>query len=153
MAPARAASKQLLRPGRCSPIIGDHQPSSTQQIPNRTGCICKALILFAEEPFCFPFVLFLPVLLRVHRTPDPATMASDIRAKALQKIASLSAASSTTSFDRSDLDKLCRACHAGGRGREYAHGGYSAKQAGSLGRVPMVSVNAFPGACASGARA
>ncbi|KAL3961913.1 hypothetical protein ACCO45_003436 [Purpureocillium lilacinum] len=45
-------------------------------------------------------------------------MASDIRAKALQKIASLSAASSTTSFDRSDLDKL-------------------AKQAGSLGRVPM----------------
>ncbi|KAK4086248.1 hypothetical protein Purlil1_9333 [Purpureocillium lilacinum] len=64
-------------------------------------------------------------------------MASDIRAKALQKIASLSAASSTTSFDRSDLDKLCRACHAGGRGREYAHGGYSAKQAGSLGRVPM----------------
>ncbi|POR31257.1 Phosphatidylinositol 4-kinase STT4 [Tolypocladium paradoxum] len=64
-------------------------------------------------------------------------MTRDIRAKALQKIASLSAASSTTSFDRSDLDKLCRACHSGGRGREYAHGGYSAKQAGLLGRVPM----------------
>ncbi|XP_044714989.1 phosphatidylinositol 3- and 4-kinase domain-containing protein [Hirsutella rhossiliensis] len=61
----------------------------------------------------------------------------DVRAKALEKIASLSAASSTTALDRSDLDKLCRACHAGARGRDIAHGGPGAKQAGSLGRVPM----------------
>ncbi|GAB0136479.1 hypothetical protein EsDP_00004779 [Epichloe bromicola] len=60
----------------------------------------------------------------------------DIRAKALQRIAALSAASSTTSFDKSDLDKLCRACHSA-RGRECNHGGYSTKQAGALGRIPM----------------
>ncbi|KAK2593385.1 Phosphatidylinositol 4-kinase stt4 [Conoideocrella luteorostrata] len=63
-------------------------------------------------------------------------MTRDIRAKALQRIAALSAASSTTSFDKSDLDKLCRACHSA-RGREYNHGGYSTKQAGALGRIPM----------------
>ncbi|KAF5125838.1 Phosphatidylinositol 4-kinase STT4 [Metarhizium anisopliae] len=63
-------------------------------------------------------------------------MTRDIRAKALERIAALSAASSTTSFDKSDLDKLCRACHSA-RGREYNHGGYSTKQAGSLGRIPM----------------
>ncbi|KAG5925839.1 hypothetical protein E4U42_003902 [Claviceps africana] len=59
-----------------------------------------------------------------------------IRAKALQRIAALSAASSTTSFDKSDLDKLCRACHSA-RGREHSHGGYNAKHAGALGRIPM----------------
>lgn len=63
-------------------------------------------------------------------------MATDIRAKALQKIASLSAAGSSSS-DRSDLDKLCRACHTGAKGREYANGG---KSAVSLGKVPMVSL-------------
>lgn len=63
----------------------------------------------------------------------------DVRAKALEKIASLSAASATTALDRSDLDKLCRACHSGTRGRELAHGGSGSKHAGSLGRVPMVS--------------
>lgn len=66
-------------------------------------------------------------------------MMRDVRAKALEKIASLSAAGSTTALDRSDLDKLCRACNSGARGREFAHGGPGAKQAGSLGRVPMVS--------------
>ncbi|KAK7430820.1 Phosphatidylinositol 4-kinase stt4 [Neonectria magnoliae] len=63
-------------------------------------------------------------------------MARDIRAKALQKIASLSATTSTTSFDRSDLDKLCRACHAGTKGKEFTNG-YNSKPLSSLGRVPM----------------
>ncbi|KHN95370.1 phosphatidylinositol 3-kinase 3 [Metarhizium album ARSEF 1941] len=63
-------------------------------------------------------------------------MTRDIRAKAFERIAALSAASSATSFDKSDLDRLCRACHSA-RGREYSHGGYSTKQAGSLGRIPM----------------
>ncbi|KAM0343322.1 hypothetical protein ACHAPU_008643 [Fusarium lateritium] len=61
-------------------------------------------------------------------------MTGDIRSKALQKIASLSATSSTTSFDRSDLDRLCRACHAGAKSKDYANG-YSNRN--SLGRVPM----------------
>ncbi|KAF4340246.1 phosphatidylinositol 4-kinase [Fusarium beomiforme] len=61
-------------------------------------------------------------------------MISDIRSKALQKIASLSASSSTTSFDRSDLDRLCRACHAGAKSKDYLNG-YQNKS--SLGRVPM----------------
>ncbi|KAG6249440.1 hypothetical protein E4U24_002125 [Claviceps purpurea] len=59
-----------------------------------------------------------------------------LRAQALQRIAALSAASSTTSFDKSDLDKLCRACNSS-RGREHSQGGYSTKQAGALGRIPM----------------
>ncbi|KAF4470103.1 phosphatidylinositol 4-kinase [Fusarium albosuccineum] len=61
-------------------------------------------------------------------------MTGDIRSKALQKIASLSATSSTTSFDRSDLDRLCRACHAGSKSKDYVNG-YQNKN--SLGRVPM----------------
>ncbi|KAH7270265.1 uncharacterized protein BKA55DRAFT_497826 [Fusarium redolens] len=61
-------------------------------------------------------------------------MIGDIRSKALQKIASLSASSSTTSFDRSDLDRLCRACHAGAKSKDYVNG-YQNKS--SLGRVPM----------------
>ncbi|WZH39701.1 Phosphatidylinositol 4-kinase [Fusarium acuminatum] len=61
-------------------------------------------------------------------------MTGDIRSKALQKIASLSATSSTTSFDRSDLDRLCRACHAGAKSKDYVNG-YQNKN--SLGRVPM----------------
>ena len=63
-------------------------------------------------------------------------MARDIRAKALQKIASLSAAN--LSFDQSDLDRLCGACHAGAKNREYSNGGVNAKVMGSLGKVPMV---------------
>ncbi|KAF4971059.1 hypothetical protein FSARC_2007 [Fusarium sarcochroum] len=61
-------------------------------------------------------------------------MTGDIRSKALQKIASLSATSSSTSFDRSDLDRLCRACHAGAKSKDYVNG-YQNKN--SLGRVPM----------------
>ncbi|ODA81921.1 hypothetical protein RJ55_00426 [Drechmeria coniospora] len=62
-------------------------------------------------------------------------MTRDIRAKALQKIASLSAASSSpTSAARADLDKLCRACHVESRGGENTHGNSQSK---SLDRVPM----------------
>ncbi|KAF4446612.1 phosphatidylinositol 4-kinase [Fusarium austroafricanum] len=61
-------------------------------------------------------------------------MIGDIRSRALQKIASLSASSSTTSFDRSDLDRLCRACHAGAKTKDYVNGHQSKS---SLGRVPM----------------
>lgn len=65
-------------------------------------------------------------------------MTGNIRAKALDKIASLAASSTNTSFDKSDLDRLCRACNVSGRGREYNHGAYNSKQTGSLGRIPMV---------------
>ncbi|KAK5987368.1 Phosphatidylinositol 4-kinase STT4 [Cladobotryum mycophilum] len=64
-------------------------------------------------------------------------MSRNIRARALEKIASLAASSPATSFERSDLDKLCKACHSGGRGRDFAHGAYNSKSMGSLGRVPM----------------
>ncbi|TDZ22058.1 Phosphatidylinositol 4-kinase STT4 [Colletotrichum orbiculare MAFF 240422] len=61
-------------------------------------------------------------------------MARDIRQRALEKIASLSAASSKTSFDRSDLDRLCKATQTAGK----SVNGYSSKQASSsLGRQPM----------------
>ncbi|KAI5866458.1 hypothetical protein GGS23DRAFT_550772 [Durotheca rogersii] len=63
-------------------------------------------------------------------------MARNIRQQALEKIAVLSATCSATSFDRSDLDRLCRATNARGKGKEAANGssrGYSS----SLARVPM----------------
>lgn len=62
-------------------------------------------------------------------------MARDIRQLALERIAALSAATSTsTSFDRSDLDKLCRACLV--VKREPGSGdSHAIKQPG---RIPMV---------------
>ncbi|KAI1382356.1 hypothetical protein F4677DRAFT_401744 [Hypoxylon crocopeplum] len=63
-------------------------------------------------------------------------MARNVRQQALQKIAVLSATSSTTAFDRSDLDRLCRATNVRGKGKETANGsarGYPS----SLARVPM----------------
>ncbi|KAI1277059.1 phosphatidylinositol 3 [Xylaria sp. FL0933] len=63
-------------------------------------------------------------------------MVRDIRQRALEKIAALSASSSITSFDRSDLDRLCRATSLHGRGRDAVNG--AAKGAApSLGQVPM----------------
>ncbi|KAJ8131360.1 hypothetical protein O1611_g2267 [Lasiodiplodia mahajangana] len=63
-------------------------------------------------------------------------MVRDIRQRALEKIAALSATSSITSFDRSDLDRLCRATSIHCRGKDVVNG--SAKSAApSLGQVPM----------------
>ncbi|KAK6070060.1 phosphatidylinositol 3 [Seiridium cupressi] len=58
-------------------------------------------------------------------------MARDIRQEALQKIAALSATSSITSFDRSDLDRLCKATGKS-KGRENG-----SSRGHSLARVPM----------------
>ncbi|KAK7748423.1 Phosphatidylinositol 4-kinase stt4 [Diatrype stigma] len=64
-------------------------------------------------------------------------MARNIRQQALQKIAALSAANSTTSFDRSDLDRLCKATTpAHGKGKEPANGSARGHHP-SLARVPM----------------
>jgi len=60
------------------------------------------------------------------------TMGRDIRQRALQKLASLSAGSSPSSFDRSDFDRLCKACHTGLRSRDYTNGHPAAT------RIPMV---------------
>ncbi|KAL7629182.1 phosphatidylinositol-4- kinase [Parahypoxylon ruwenzoriense] len=64
-------------------------------------------------------------------------MARNIRQQALQKIAVLSATSSTTSFDRSDLDRLCKATNARGRGKEAVNGSAKIYTSSSLARVPM----------------
>ncbi|KAF7515655.1 hypothetical protein G7054_g14473 [Neopestalotiopsis clavispora] len=58
-------------------------------------------------------------------------MARDIRQQALQKIAALSASSVITSFDRSDLDRLCKAT---GQGKAKENG---SARGHSLARVPM----------------
>ncbi|KAK6954237.1 hypothetical protein Daesc_004203 [Daldinia eschscholtzii] len=63
-------------------------------------------------------------------------MARNIRQQALQKIAVLSATSSTTSFDKSDLDRLCRATNIRGKGKEGVNGSARGYQS-SLARVPM----------------
>ncbi|KAI1176871.1 phosphatidylinositol 3 [Nemania sp. FL0916] len=63
-------------------------------------------------------------------------MVRDIRRRALEKIAALSASSSTTSFDRSDLDRLCRATSLHSRGKDGVNG-TSRGAAPSLGQVPM----------------
>lgn len=65
----------------------------------------------------------------------------DIRAKALEKIASLSAIGPATSFEKSDLERLSRACNSGGKAAEYAQANHISKPIGSIGRVPMVSSN------------
>ncbi|TPX17476.1 uncharacterized protein E0L32_003119 [Thyridium curvatum] len=62
-------------------------------------------------------------------------MSRSIRQQALQKIAALSASSSGASFDKSDLDRLCRACPSHAKGRDAANG-HGPKQS-SLGRIPM----------------
>lgn len=51
-------------------------------------------------------------------------MARNFRQRALQQIAALSAASPSTSFDKSDLDRLCRAApsHGNGQARENGNG-------------------------------
>lgn len=63
-------------------------------------------------------------------------MARNVRQQALQKIALLSATSSTTAFDRSDLDRLCRATNIRGKGKETANGSLNGFSS-SLARVPM----------------
>ncbi|CAJ2501429.1 Uu.00g042820.m01.CDS01 [Anthostomella pinea] len=63
-------------------------------------------------------------------------MARNIRQQALQKIAALSASSSTTAFDRSDLDRLCRATTSYGKGKDTPNGSARGHHS-SLARVPM----------------
>ncbi|KAI0203958.1 phosphatidylinositol 3 [Astrocystis sublimbata] len=63
-------------------------------------------------------------------------MGRDTRQRALEKIAALSASSSLSSFDRSDLDRLCRAASLQGRSRDQVNGPPQSP-APSLGRVPM----------------
>ncbi|CAK7204679.1 Phosphatidylinositol 4-kinase stt4 [Sporothrix eucalyptigena] len=58
----------------------------------------------------------------------------DIRQRALQKIAALSATSSTSAFEKSDLDRLCKACPSHAKAPTTANGYASRSLAG---RVPM----------------
>lgn len=69
-------------------------------------------------------------------------MARDIRQRALQRIAVLSAANSSVPFDRSDLSRLCKA--APGHGHARSHSGVNGHGHGTqskpeVGRIPMVS--------------
>jgi hypothetical protein len=59
----------------------------------------------------------------------------NIRVRALERIAALSASSA----DRTDLERLSKACstHPTGKARDYSNGHYST-QGPTLGRVPMV---------------
>ncbi|KAL1873998.1 hypothetical protein VTK73DRAFT_604 [Phialemonium thermophilum] len=63
-------------------------------------------------------------------------MSRDVRQMALEKIASLSAASGTTSFDKSDLDRLCRVLPSSVKAHEAVNGH---QQCGLpyIGNVPM----------------
>ncbi|CAK7217562.1 Phosphatidylinositol 4-kinase stt4 [Sporothrix bragantina] len=58
----------------------------------------------------------------------------DIRQRALQKIAALSATSTTSAFEKSDLDRLCKACPSHAKAPTNANGYASRSLAG---RVPM----------------
>ncbi|KAK3941833.1 putative phosphatidylinositol 4-kinase [Diplogelasinospora grovesii] len=61
-------------------------------------------------------------------------MARDIRRRALQQIAALSAASPSTSFDKSDLDRLCRAAS---NTSNSVTNGYNSTSAARASRIPM----------------
>lgn len=63
-------------------------------------------------------------------------MGRDIRSKALERIAALSAAKTTVLFEKSDLDRLCKACPSHATGKTVVNGTDSRKPP-SLGRVPM----------------
>ncbi|KIH86276.1 phosphatidylinositol 4-kinase [Sporothrix brasiliensis 5110] len=58
----------------------------------------------------------------------------DIRQRALEKIAALSAATTTAAFEKSDLDRLCKACPSHAKAPSNANGYASRSLAG---RVPM----------------
>lgn len=60
----------------------------------------------------------------------------DVRQRALQKIAALSATNSVATFDRSDLDRLCKATRGHARAKEVPG---AAGRGQSLSRVPMVN--------------
>jgi phosphatidylinositol 4-kinase len=66
--------------------------------------------------------------------PDFSSASRNIRRKALQKIAALSATSCSTAFDNSDLDRLCKGCsnsaNAKAKSNGYGKGG-SVSLAGS----------------------
>ncbi|KAK2628177.1 hypothetical protein QTJ16_002823 [Diplocarpon rosae] len=62
------------------------------------------------------------------------TASRNIRRKALQKIAALSATSSTTTFDNSDLERLCRGCPVETNSKS---NGNIKKESGSLANSPM----------------
>lgn len=68
-------------------------------------------------------------------------MARDIRSKALERIAALSASKPTAPFEKSDLDRLCRACpsHQHHTRARSGTNGSEHRKPSSLGRVPMVS--------------
>jgi phosphatidylinositol 4-kinase len=65
-------------------------------------------------------------------------MTRNLRQRALERIAALSA-DSTTSFDKSDLERLGRAIPGRERTKDGANGTAS-KSTTALGRVPMVRV-------------
>jgi phosphatidylinositol 4-kinase A len=74
-------------------------------------------------------------------------MVRDIRQQALQKIAAISASASSSSYDRSDFDRLCKACHGSARSREKPNGFQSPSSmtstgsVASLNRAPLVRMN------------
>lgn len=74
-------------------------------------------------------------------TVSPSVSRS-IRRQALQKIASLSATSSTTTFDNSDLDRLCRGCPRYGQNNPQSNGLAKAGSQ-SLAGSPMVCTDSF----------
>ncbi|KAL2020169.1 hypothetical protein VTK56DRAFT_8693 [Thermocarpiscus australiensis] len=64
-------------------------------------------------------------------------MARDIRRQALQRLAALAAASSTTTFDKSDLDRLCRAAPSRTGPLPTVNGHIASIPRPEVGRVPM----------------
>lgn len=77
--------------------------------------------------------------------PPPPTMARNIRSRALQQIAALSASNPAASFDQSDLDKLCRVSVKQGHSASGAVNGHGPSSPSSVppagpdvGRIPMV---------------
>ncbi|KAK3299116.1 uncharacterized protein B0H64DRAFT_354903 [Chaetomium fimeti] len=64
-------------------------------------------------------------------------MARDLRRQALQRLAGLAAASSDTSFDKSDLDRLCRATPTRHGAVPSLNGHHASAPRPEVGRVPM----------------
>ncbi len=100
------------------------------------------------QSFCaFPPIGILRFAHSQRTNPSPdlclshdAAMARDLRQQALERLAALSTTSSADSFDKSDLDKLCRAAPNRQGQVSAVNGAHNATVARpEVGRVPMVA--------------
>lgn len=152
------ASRDIFSPQIASTVSSSHklECSFRHYLPNFTPSYCFCFLHFTQlvdrrasqsaspAPISIPqllphfcFCLFCQQLacIALRFTPNFNMASRDIRQRALQKIAALSATSTSSAFEKSDLDRLCKACPSHTKAPTAANG-YAGRSL--AGRVPMV---------------